>query len=116
MRSTGVTEETSARETKEQTDFLNACMETKPMQYCFKYLVAKVRTHLRGTRPPPLHSAVHLRRRRSGTLMNGDPGRAATPAGHPWPHQSCVRLPFRPGVWQHVQRRRRRVRGSRGHR
>eukprot|EP00892_Ulva_mutabilis_P000806 jgi/Ulvmu1/10726/UM068_0012.1 len=41
VRATGVTEETSARETKEQTDFLNACMETKPMQYCFKYLVAK---------------------------------------------------------------------------
>lgn len=42
-RATGVSEETSARETKEQWDFLNACMETKPMQYCFKYLVAKVR-------------------------------------------------------------------------
>lgn len=42
-RSTGVAEESSARETKEEWDFLNACMETKPMQYCFKYLVAKVR-------------------------------------------------------------------------
>lgn len=41
VRSTGVSEESSAREAKEEWDFLNACMETKPMQYCFKYLVAK---------------------------------------------------------------------------
>lgn len=41
-RSTGVQEDTSQREHKEQWDFLNACMQTGPMQYCFRYLVAKV--------------------------------------------------------------------------
>ena len=41
-RSTGVQEKTSQREHKEQWDFLNACMQTAPMQYCFRYLVAKV--------------------------------------------------------------------------
>ena len=40
---TGVCEEVSQREQQEMTDFLDACMETKPMQYCFQYLVAKVR-------------------------------------------------------------------------
>lgn len=42
-RATGVQENTSQRENKEQWDFLQACMQTRPMQYCFRYLVAKVR-------------------------------------------------------------------------
>jgi hypothetical protein len=40
-RSTGLMENTTHRENKEQWDFLQACMQTRPMQYCFRYLVAK---------------------------------------------------------------------------
>jgi poly(U)-specific endoribonuclease len=40
-RSTGLMENTTHRENKEQLDFLQACMQTRPMQYCFRYLVAK---------------------------------------------------------------------------
>lgn len=43
-RSTGVREQLTEREQKETQDFLQACMQTAPMQYCFRYLVAKVRS------------------------------------------------------------------------
>jgi hypothetical protein len=41
-KSTGVKESLTEREEKEAWDFLNACMQTQPFQYCFKYLVQKV--------------------------------------------------------------------------
>eukprot|EP01025_Chloroclados_australasicus_P057117 TRINITY_DN7108_c0_g1_i2.p2 TRINITY_DN7108_c0_g1~~TRINITY_DN7108_c0_g1_i2.p2 ORF type:complete len:296 (-),score=39.20 TRINITY_DN7108_c0_g1_i2:65-952(-) len=40
-RETGNAEEVTDREKQEMWDFLRACMQTKPMQYCFRYLVAK---------------------------------------------------------------------------
>lgn len=56
-RNTGIREEESAREKKETWDFLRACMQTRPMQYCFRYLVAKVRA------PPLAWRAREVRRR-----------------------------------------------------
>ena len=38
-RCTGVAETVSAKERKENTDFLNLCMKTAPMQYAHRYLV-----------------------------------------------------------------------------
>jgi hypothetical protein len=42
-RITELVECSSQRECKEQWVFLRACMQTRPMQYCFRYLVIKVR-------------------------------------------------------------------------
>lgn len=47
-RETGKAETVTEREVKEARDFLDACMDTRPMQYVFKYCQEKV-LHLKHT-------------------------------------------------------------------
>ena len=59
-RATGVQENTSQREHKEQWDFLQACMQTRPMQYCFRYLVAKVRLFLLSASDRSIYLSINF--------------------------------------------------------
>jgi flagellar biosynthesis component FlhA len=45
---TGTSETVDAREMKEMRDFLDAVMDTKPIQYCHAYLAAKVRASMKN--------------------------------------------------------------------
>ena len=56
---TGAAESFGARERQEMSDFLDACMQSAPLQYVHRLLIEKVRAPLDGSRRRAQHTLAH---------------------------------------------------------